>query len=102
MNEEKCCNGTKTCSKADTLKYYANLSTGTVEKMKTMRAKFVRLAQDIEALGGTRELSTCFTHIEEAQMYCMKALCMMDPQAVQEECCDEPEWAGDLSDSAAA
>jgi hypothetical protein len=94
---DKCCNETKTyVSKADSLLYHGNLSQETVQKMKEIRAKFVRLARDIELLGYSRETSTCFTHIETAQMYAIKHLCMVDPQAVREPCED---YAQEFMDS---
>ena len=70
-------------SKADTLKYYSNLSEDTIEKMRVTRAKFIELASYVEGLGNSRELSLAFTNIETAQMYAIKHLCMVDKEAVQ-------------------
>lgn len=72
-------------SKAETLKYYSNLSSDTVAKMKQIRSAFIKLAAEVESLGNSRELSEAFTHIETAQMYAIKHLCMVDPQAVRED-----------------
>lgn len=71
-------------TKAETLLYHGGLTPETVVKMKEVRKKFVQLAQDIEHLGSSRELSEAFTHIETAQMYAIKHLCMVDPQATLE------------------
>ena len=71
-------------TKADSLKYHGNLSAETVAEMKRVRKLFIDLAQVVEDLGTSRELSTAFTHIESAQMYAIKHLCMVDPQAVLE------------------
>jgi len=75
----------KYTSKAETLKYHGNLSMKTVAKMKEARQKFIELATFVEDLGMSRELSEAFTHIETAQMYAIKHLCMVDEQAVLEE-----------------
>lgn len=72
-------------TKSETLKYHGNLSAETVEKMKRTRRLFIDLAKEVEALGSSRELSTAFTHIETAQMYTIKHLCMVDEQAVLED-----------------
>ena len=71
-------------NKSDTLFYHGNLSPETVAKMKETRKAFVDLARKIEALGSSRELSEAFTHIETAQMYAIKALCMFDDGSVLE------------------
>jgi hypothetical protein len=71
-------------SKSDTLLYHSNLSADTVFNMKRMRKLFFLTGQCIEKLGSTRELSEAFTHLETAQMYVMKALCMLDDNAVLE------------------
>lgn len=71
-------------NKSETLKYHGNLSAETVEKMKETRKKFIELAEFVESLGGSRELSVAFTNIETAQMYAIKHLCMADPQATLE------------------
>jgi len=73
-------------SKSETLLYHGNLSAETVQKMKEVRKSFVNLAQMVESLQSpmTREMSLAFTHIETAQMYAIKHLCMADPEAVLE------------------
>lgn len=71
-------------NKTETLKYHGNLSSETVAKMKEVRKAFITLSALVESLGNSREISTAFTHIETAQMYAIKHLCMVDPQAVLE------------------
>jgi len=70
-------------SKSDTLLYVTSISGETQLKMADIRAKFVRLAQEIEGMGISRELSEAFTHIETAQMYAIKHLALVDPQGVK-------------------
>ena len=74
-------------SKSETLLYHGNLSSETVEKMKECRGKFIQLAEYVESLQSpmNRELSLAFTHIETAQMYAIKHLCMVDPESVLEK-----------------
>lgn len=71
-------------TKTDTLFYHGNLSAETVEKMKESRKKFIELSRYVESIGNSRELSLAFTAIEQAQMYAIKHLCMVDSQAVLE------------------
>ena len=92
-----CCKESK-MSKADSLMYITDLCPETVAKMKDIRAKFVTLAKDIEALGESREMSLCFTAIEQAQMYAIKHLCMVCPTGkpigLAEDLSDTPSWQG--------
>lgn len=71
--------------KLDSLKYHGNLSTDTVNKMSEMRAKIYALAGDIFELGESHETNEAFTHLETAQMFINKHLCLIDPQAVKED-----------------
>lgn len=69
-------------SKSESLQYISGFNADTVEKMKEVRAAFVKLAQYVEALGNSRELSEAFTHIETAQMYAIKHVCLAAPEGV--------------------
>jgi hypothetical protein len=69
-------------SKADSLQYIGGFTSETVEKMKEVRAAFVAIARMIEQLGTSRELSEAFTHIETAQMYAIKHVCLAAPEGV--------------------
>jgi hypothetical protein len=71
--------------KSDSLQYVSGFSPETVEKMKEVRAAFVRLARLVEDLGSSRELSEAFTHIETAQMYAIKHVCLAAPEGVLSE-----------------
>ena len=71
-------------NKTETLYYHANLSPETVAKMKETRKAFITLAAMVEEMGKSRELSEAFTHIETAQMYAIKHLCIVDTGAVLE------------------
>lgn len=70
---------------SDSLKYYSNLDKQSVERMKQCRRKFIEVARYVEESPPSRERSLCLTHIESAQMYMMKHLCMIDPQAAQDD-----------------
>lgn len=72
-------------NKTETLKYHGNLSPETVAKMKESRKAFIELSKKVEELGNSREASLAFTHIETAQMYAIKHLCMVDPNAELED-----------------
>lgn len=72
-------------NKTETLKYHGSLSPDTIQKMKEVRKAFIVLSEQIEALGNSREVSVAFTHIETAQMYAIKHLCMADTGSVLEE-----------------
>jgi hypothetical protein len=80
-------NNTKkeTLAKSETLKYHQGMTSETIVKMEESRKKFYEFAQYLESLGSSRELSIAFTNIETAQMYVMKHLCLVDPEATRKD-----------------
>lgn len=71
-------------SKTETLYCVGNLSKETMEEVEKVREMFITLADFVEKLGSSRELSESFTHIETAQMYAIKHLCLEERKRQKE------------------
>jgi hypothetical protein len=69
-------------TKTSTLRYHSNLSDETLEKMKVVRATAIAFSSVVEGMGSSAETTLAFRHIEQALMYAIKHLCLIDPQAV--------------------
>lgn len=70
-------------TKTDNLRYINNLEAATTDRMGKYRNMFIELSRLVEVLGESRELSLAHTHIEQALMYTIKHLCLVDPQGVK-------------------
>lgn len=70
--------------RTESLYFRQNLQTSTIEKMRQYRKATIELSKMLESFGESRELSLAFTHLEAAQMYANKALCLLDTEAVKE------------------
>jgi hypothetical protein len=70
--------------KSDSLYFRVGMSAESIEKMKVIRKAFIKLSDDVEALGSSRETALAFTHIESALAAAIKHICLTDPQAEKE------------------
>lgn len=79
--------------KSESLLFHGHLSDRTVDKMREIRKKYYILSRELEKIGQAREVSLAFTELEKSLMYAIKALAILDPEAIREEICigDEDE-----------